>query len=131
MCRLVNGFWHDKWYDTKSNGGEFVREDAGFRGVVEKGGQFTAQSGRYHLYVLYVALACPWAHRTLIMRKLKGLEAHIDVTVVEPHMLEQGWTYSPPEPLYSLPAIYPCQNGLQRSRDRPGTLGQAQRDYRQ
>ncbi|PCD01230.1 glutathione S-transferase family protein [Halopseudomonas pelagia] len=97
MGRLVNGTWHDEWYDTKSTDGEFVREDAGFRGAVEKGGRFAPESGRYHLYV---SLACPWAHRTLIMRKLKGLESHIDVTVVEPHMLEEGWTYNPPEPLY-------------------------------
>lgn len=97
MGRLVNGTWHDEWYDTKSTDGEFVREDAGFRGKLEQGGRFAPESGRYHLYV---SLACPWAHRTLIMRKLKGLEPHIDVSVVEPHMLEEGWTYNPPEPLY-------------------------------
>lgn len=97
MGRLVEGIWHDEWYDTDSTGGEFVREDAGFRSTIEQGGRFAPESGRYHLYV---SLACPWAHRTLIMRKLKGLEAHIEVTAVEPHMLEQGWTYAPPEPLY-------------------------------
>lgn len=97
MGRLVEGTWHDEWYDTKSTGGAFVREDAGFRNQVETGGRFAPESGRYHLYV---SLACPWAHRTLIMRKLKGLEPHIAVTVVHPHMLEEGWTYDPPEPLY-------------------------------
>ncbi|MFO7704004.1 MAG: glutathione S-transferase family protein [Halopseudomonas sp.] len=97
MGRLVEGTWHDEWYDTESTGGEFVREDAGFRETLETGGRFAPESGRYHLYV---SLACPWAHRTLIMRKLKGLEAHIEVTSVEPHMLDQGWTYAPAEPLY-------------------------------
>ncbi len=103
MGRLVEGTWHDEWYDTKSTGGAFVREDAGFRNTVETGGRFPPESGRYHLYV---SLACPWAHRTLIMRKLKGLERHIDVSVVEPPMLDQGWTYDPPEPLYGFTRHY-------------------------
>lgn len=97
MGRLVEGTWHDEWYDTKSTGGAFVREDAGFRNSVETGGRFEPESGRYHLYV---SLACPWAHRTLIMRRLKGLEPHIGVTWVEPPMLAEGWTFDPPEPLY-------------------------------
>lgn len=105
MGRLVKGTWHDEWYDTKSTGGEFVREDAGFRETIDKDGRFAPESGRYHLYV---SLACPWAHRTLIMRKLKGLEEHIDVSVVEPHMLDKGWTYNPPEPLYG----YSCHHQL-------------------
>ncbi|WP_150299041.1 glutathione S-transferase family protein [Pseudomonas profundi] len=103
MGRLVEGTWHDEWYDTKSTGGAFVREDAGFRNSVETGGRFAPESGRYHLYV---SLACPWAHRTLIMRKLKGLEPHIDLTWVEPPMLEEGWTYDPPEPLYGFTRHY-------------------------
>ncbi len=103
MGRLVEGTWHDEWYDTKSTGGAFVREDAGFRNTVETGGRFPPESGRYHLYV---SLACPWAHRTLIMRKLKGLEQHVDVSVVEPPMLDQGWTYDPPEPLYGFTRHY-------------------------
>lgn len=97
MGRLIEGTWHDEWYDTKSTGGAFVREDAGFRNRIETGGRFAPESGRYRLYV---SLACPWAHRTLIMRRLKGLEDHIPVTVVEAPMLEKGWTYDPPEPLY-------------------------------
>lgn len=97
MGRLVEGNWHDEWYDTESNGGAFVREHAGFRESITQGGRFAPESGRYHLYV---SLACPWAHRTLIMRHLKGLDNHIEVTAAEPHMLEQGWTYDPPEPLY-------------------------------
>jgi putative glutathione S-transferase len=95
---LVDGQWHDVWYDTDSNGGAFKRESAQFRhwitadGETEAGGEggFTATSGRYHLYV---SLACPWAHRTLIMRALKDLSAHIDVSVVSPLMRDQGWTY--------------------------------------
>lgn len=97
MGRLVKGIWHDEWYDTGATGGAFVREDAGYRQQIEEGGRFPPESGRYHLYV---SLACPWAHRTLILRKLKGLEAHIGVTAVHPHMLEQGWVYDPAEPLY-------------------------------
>src|SRR5690606_30614440 len=77
MGRLVKGIWHDEWYDTGATGGAFVREDAGYRQQIEEGGRFPPESGRYHLYV---SLACPWAHRTLILRKLKGLEAHIGVT---------------------------------------------------
>ncbi|MDV5085231.1 glutathione S-transferase family protein [Vibrio diabolicus] len=99
MGKLVEGVWHDVWYDTKSNGGKFVREDAGFRNWVknEPDAEFKPESGRYHLYV---SLACPWAHRTLIFRKLKGLEPHIDVTVVCPDMLSQGWQMGLPEPLF-------------------------------
>ncbi|MHC6800852.1 glutathione S-transferase family protein, partial [Vibrio antiquarius] len=99
MGKLVEGVWHDVWYDTKSNGGKFVREDAGFRNWIknEPDAEFKPESGRYHLYV---SLACPWAHRTLIFRKLKGLEPHIDVTVVCPDMLSQGWQMGLPEPLF-------------------------------
>ena len=97
MGRLVEGRWVDQWYDTKSTGGAFKREDAGFRERIEPGGRFAPDSGRYHLYV---SLACPWAHRTLILRQLKGLTSHIAVTVVHPHMLDQGWSFAEPEPLY-------------------------------
>ncbi|TOA21770.1 glutathione-dependent reductase [Vibrio parahaemolyticus] len=99
MGKLVEGVWHDAWYDTKANGGKFVREDAGFRDWIKNDSEavFQPESGRYHLYV---SLACPWAHRTLIFRKLKGLEPHIDVTVVCPDMLSQGWQMGLPEPLF-------------------------------
>ena len=98
MGLLIDGVWHDKWYDTKSSGGKFVRADAGFRNWVTADGApgptgtggFAAESGRYHLYVSY---ACPWAHRTLIFRRLKGLEQHITVSVVHPDMLDKGWTF--------------------------------------
>ena len=90
MGLLVNGEWKDQWYDTESTGGKFEREDAAFRNWIEAdpGARFPAEAGRYHLYV---SLACPWAHRTLIMRKLKGLEGMIGVTVVDKLMLENGW----------------------------------------
>ncbi|EGR2712211.1 glutathione S-transferase family protein [Vibrio parahaemolyticus] len=99
MGKLVEGVWHDVWYDTKANGGKFVREDAGFRDWIKNDSEavFQPESGRYHLYV---SLACPWAHRTLIFRKLKGLEPHIDVTVVCPDMLSQGWQMGLPDPLF-------------------------------
>ena len=92
MGLLVDGQWKDQWYDTKNNDGKFVRQDSKFRGQIEanKDAQFPAESGRYHLYV---SLACPWAHRTLIFRALKGLEEHISVSVVSPNMLENGWEF--------------------------------------
>jgi putative glutathione S-transferase len=98
MGRLVDGVWQDVGYDTKSTGGKFVRSDTKFRnGVTPDGspgptgeGGFAAQSGRYHLYV---SLACPWAHRTLIFRRLKGLEEHIGVSAVHPDMLSEGWEF--------------------------------------
>ncbi len=91
MGLLVDGQWHTDWYDTKSSGGEFIRQDAQFRNVITadgSNGSFKAEPGRYHLYV---SLACPWAHRTLIFRKLKQLEKLIGVTIVKPEMLEHGW----------------------------------------
>jgi len=95
---LVNGQWHDKWYDTDNNQGEFKREAAQLRNWVSADGSagqsgdagFKAEKDRYHLYV---SLACPWAHRTLIFRHLKGLEDYISVSVVSPDMLEHGWTF--------------------------------------
>lgn len=97
MGLLINGKWHDQWYTSKD--GEFVRENAQYRNWVTADGQpgpsgkggFAAESERYHLFV---SLACPWAHRTLIFRHLKDLEKHIGVTIVDPKMLEHGWTFS-------------------------------------
>jgi putative glutathione S-transferase len=91
MGLLVDGEWKDQWYDTKSTGGRFKRQDSAFRDRVTADGSsgFKAEAGRYHLYV---SLACPWAHRTLIFRKLKGLEDLIPVSVVDAHMGEKGWT---------------------------------------
>lgn len=98
MGLLVDGTWQDHWYDTKSTGGKFERAASQFRNWITPDGSagpsgrggFKAESRRYHLYVSY---ACPWAHRTLIFRALKGLEPHIDISVVHPDMLDQGWTF--------------------------------------
>jgi len=98
MGQLVNGRWAPVWYDTASTGGAFRRSTAGFRNWVTADGSagptgtggYAAGSGRYHLYVSY---ACPWAHRTLIFRALKGLSPHIGVSVVHPDMLAEGWTF--------------------------------------
>jgi putative glutathione S-transferase len=100
MGLLINGEWHDKWYDTKNADGEFIREDAQFRHWVTADGQasqagatgFVAETDRYHLYV---SLACPWAHRTLVFRELKQLQNIISVSVVHPDMLDKGWTFEP------------------------------------
>lgn len=98
MGLLINGEWRDQWYDTEKHKGKFVRESAKLRNWVTPDGApgptgsggFEAEADRYHLYV---SLACPWAHRTLIFRKLKNLSGLIDVSVVSPLMLENGWTY--------------------------------------
>lgn len=100
MGLLVKGQWVDQWYDTSATGGRFVRTDAQFRNWITPDGRpgpsgeggFAAQAGRYHLFV---SLACPWAHRTLIFRVLKGLEDMISVSVVNPYMGENGWTFEP------------------------------------
>ena len=93
MGLLVEGKWQDQWYDTESHGGRFVRPDTSFHDWVEDdpAARFPAQPGRYHLYV---SLACPWAHRALILRKLKGLEEVIGVSVVHPHMAANGWEFA-------------------------------------
>ena len=93
MGYLDHGVWRDGWYDTRATGGEFVRKDSQFRARVTADGScgFPAEPGRYHLYV---SAACPWAHRTLILRELKGLDYTISVSVVHPLMLEHGWVFS-------------------------------------
>jgi putative glutathione S-transferase len=98
MGLLIDGAWRDQWYDTKSTGGAFKRQESQFRNWVTPDGApgptgdggFAAESGRYHLFVSH---ACPWANRTMIFRALKGLEEHIDVSVVHPDMLGEGWTF--------------------------------------
>ena len=116
MGQLVDGVWHDTWYDTKSTGGAFKRSTAKFRNWITPDGSpgptgeggFRAEAGRYHLYV---SLACPWAHRTLIFRVLKGLIDLVDVSVVHPDMLKDGWTFATDYPgatgdrLYGLPFL--------------------------
>lgn len=99
MGLLVDGQWHDRWYDTEENDGRFARSESQFRHWVTKDGSagpsgrggFQAQAGRYHLYV---SLACPWAHRTLIFRVLKGLDKMVSLSVVHWHMAEHGWTFA-------------------------------------
>ena len=98
MGLLQDGRWVDSWYDTKSTQGRFVRSTAQFRNWITSDGSpgpsgiggFKAEEGRYHLYV---SLACPWAHRTLIFRSLKGLEKMISHSVVHWYMAENGWTF--------------------------------------
>jgi glutathionyl-hydroquinone reductase len=116
MGLLVDGTWQDKWYDTKETGGSFKRDEASFRNWITADGSagptgdagFEAESGRYHLYV---SLACPWAHRALVFRMLKGLRDHIDVSVVHPEMLSEGWTLADDYPgatgdgLFGLPFL--------------------------
>jgi putative glutathione S-transferase len=99
MGLLIDGVWQNQGYDTKSTGGRFIRKDSHFRNWVtadgSKGpsgeGGFAAAPGRYHLYV---SLACPWAHRTLIFRKLKKLERIISLSIVDPLMGDEGWVFS-------------------------------------
>src|SRR5210317_1229750 len=98
MGLLVDGKWVDQWYETASNGGAFKRQQSLFRNWITADGSpgpsgnggFRAEAGRYHLYV---SLACPWAHRTLIFRRLKGLEEMISLSVVNAFMGDEGWTF--------------------------------------
>lgn len=100
MGLLQNGKWVDQWYDTRASKGHFVRKASQFRNWITADGApgpsgvggFRAEAGRYHLYVSY---ACPWAHRTLIFRALKKLEAMISVSIVNWYMGANGWTFDP------------------------------------
>ncbi|HEX2670352.1 MAG TPA: hypothetical protein VHM25_05740, partial [Polyangiaceae bacterium] len=91
MGKLVDGLWSNEWYKSDEKG-HFVREETKFRGVVTADGSsgFRAEPGRYHLYVSF---ACPWAHRTLVARALKRLESAISISVVHPHMGDNGWEF--------------------------------------
>src|SRR5262245_34771501 len=102
MGLLVDGVWQDQWYDTRATGGRFVRRESQFRDCVTGDGDIRAERGRYHLYV---SLACPWAHRTLIFRKLKGLEDIVGLSVVHWNNVEEGWSFEPgpgviPDPIH-------------------------------
>lgn len=116
MGMLVEGVWTDVGYDTKSTGGHFKRWNSAFRNWITADGQagpsgkggFKAEAGRYHLIV---SLACPWAHRTLIFRALKGLDDLISLAIVDPHMLENGWAFKGVEggtldPLFGAGALW-------------------------
>jgi putative glutathione S-transferase len=98
--QLIDGKWSTQWYDTKSTGGKFVRSNAGFRNWITPDGSagpsghggYKAEANRYHLYV---SMACPWAHRTLILRNLKNLDQLISVSVVSPKMPDEtGWSFA-------------------------------------
>ncbi|MGB3493824.1 MAG: glutathione S-transferase family protein [Elainellaceae cyanobacterium] len=116
MGLLVDGKWQDQWYDTSSTGGRFVRKASQFRnwvtadgspGMTGNGG-FKAEPDRYHLYI---SNACPWAHRTMIFRALKGLEEMIAISVVHWLMGEHGWTFEPgdgviADPIFNATYLY-------------------------
>lgn len=110
MGLLVEGKWKNEWYETKSTGGRFERKAPSFRNWVTKDGSagisgnagFKAEPNRYHLYV---SLACPWAHRTIIYRKLKGLEDIISMSVVNAFMGDEGWTFAPGEGVVADPIL--------------------------
>ena len=99
MGQLVDGVWHASESSARRAGGRFVRAETRFRNWITADGApgpsgsggFPARSGRYHLFV---SLACPWAHRTLIFRRLKGLEDHVSVSITAPEMLEYGWEFN-------------------------------------
>ena len=119
MGLLVDGEWKDAWYDTHSTGGRFIRPETQFRDWVEAvpGARFQPDAGRYHLYV---SMACPWAHRTLIVRALAGLEEVLPVSVVNPLMLERGWTFEPgpgtiADPLFGARYLYEIYQHAWRS----------------
>ncbi len=111
MGMLVDGVWHDVWYDTKKSGGKFVRKASAFRNWITADGSagptgdggFKAEAGRYHLYV---SLACPWAHRTLVFRALKGLQDMISVDVVSPYMLDKGWVFDASQPAATTDSLF-------------------------
>jgi putative glutathione S-transferase len=116
MGMLVDGKWQDVWYDTDKSRGRFVRSESQFRNWVTQDGSagptgepgFRAAPGRYHLYV---SRACPWAHRTIIFRKLKGLEEMIPISAVNSYMGPEGWTFNPgpgviPDPIHHAKRLY-------------------------
>jgi len=116
MGLLVDGQWKDQWYDTDSTGGKFKRQEQAYRNWLTADGEpgpsgeggFAAAPDRYHLYV---SLACPWAHRALIVRALKGLEEMLPVSVVHWYMAEHGWTFEPgpgvvPDPVHGVDRLY-------------------------
>ena len=106
MGLIINGQWVDQWYDSDQTNGQFERQDSRFRHQIssDKNSRYPVEAGRYHLYV---SLACPWAHRTLIFRRLKQLEDVISVSVVQPEMLENGWQFGEHgDPLYQQDYLY-------------------------
>jgi glutathionyl-hydroquinone reductase len=116
MGLLIDGIWHDRWYDTEKTGGRFERSESRYRNWITADGSpgptgeggFQAEPKRYHLYVSY---ACPWAHRTLIFRELKGLTDMVSLSVTHWLMAERGWTFDDapgvvPDPIHGARALY-------------------------
>lgn len=105
MGRLIEGVWHSNGVIPANSDGRFHRPASHFRNWIGASDEFPAAAGRY---CLYVSLACPWAHRTLILRVLKQLTDAIDVIVVDPHMGDSGWSFSStyPDPLYGLQHLH-------------------------
>ena len=145
MGLMVNGVWSQENAFPTDSGGHFVRPSAPIRNWITADGApgpsgeggFKAEKGRYHLYV---SLACPWAHRTLIFRKLKGLEDMIGLSVVHWHMAENGWTFEDgpgviPDPVLSRPLpssdLYSLAARLYRPRHGARALGPRNREDRQ
>jgi len=124
MGLIVDGKWVDRWYDNKASKGKFQRQESSFRHTIsnDAGSEYPVEAGRYHLYV---SLACPWAHRTLIFRQLKQLEDIISVSIVKPEMLENGWEFGEDgsdfaDPLYQHQFLY--QLYLQSSSEYQGRV---------
>ncbi|MGH7961547.1 MAG: glutathione S-transferase family protein, partial [Candidatus Binatia bacterium] len=99
MGVLIDGGWHQEENDAKKTNGRYVRPDSQFRHCITADGSsgFPATAGRYHLYI---AVACPWAHRTWIFRTLKRLEAVVSMSIVLPRRTDQGWVFSHDTPQY-------------------------------
>ena len=125
MGLLVDGHWQNKWYDTAASDGRFERQDSIFRNWITADGSaglsgvsgFKAEPDRYHLYV---SLACPWAHRTMIYRKLKGLKDMISMSVVNPIMGDEGWTFIAgegviPDPIFNATYLYEIYTAAEAS----------------
>lgn len=110
MGLLVDGQWRDGWLQTKSTGGRFKRQAQAFRHWITPDGSagpsgdagFKAEAGRYHLFVSF---ACPWAHRALIVRALKGIDELLPLSVVHWHMADNGWTFEPGDGVVADPVI--------------------------
>jgi putative glutathione S-transferase len=116
MGLLVDGVWRDRGYEQEKSAGRFQRQDSGFRNFVTSDGApgptgrggFAAEAGRYHLFAAYF---CPWAHRCLIMRELKGLKTIVSVSITHWLMRENGITFAPadgvvPDPLFNAKYLY-------------------------
>ena len=120
MGRMIDGVWEREDRSRADAAGAFVRPETRFRGTIAAGGPFPPEAGRYHLYV---SLACPWAHRTLILRELKGLQGIVGLSVVHWLMGGDGWTFAPGEGVVPDPVMdAQCLHQLYARAD-PGFTG--------